>query len=334
MQIISVEYYFIIQVSLLNSFFKNIIHFSRSSRNTIFKLFLYVLILYSTACLLYADAYLSEDRVYYGADSYTIDYDREIIYAKGNAFFNKENRIVNAEKIEIYYSKTEKRALFYNNVIIQNRAQKSRIHGNYAEAIYNEEIYTIQGDAVYIDEDRTIKAQRIETLRGVDTVFYDDVEYTDGIYEIGSSTLHITDDTARFKTDVEAQNMETGDIIYCDSFTYFLDSGNIIFQGNVLYFQKEKKGEKDPLIMKAELLRYFHENDIFLFLGDVLILSGDLTIRTSIARYLRDKGTLEATGDIVVQDRENFIYCNNVNYDIQTKKVVYFNFVRGVISGQ
>jgi len=37
---------------------------------------------------LIADAYLAEDKIYYGADSYSINYEKEIITARGHAFFN------------------------------------------------------------------------------------------------------------------------------------------------------------------------------------------------------------------------------------------------------
>ena len=82
----------------------------------------------------YADAYLSEDRVYYGADSYTVDYDKKVIHALGHAFFRKQQKTIHADKILIHYAKDEKKAFFFNNVVIKNRADESQIHGNYGEA--------------------------------------------------------------------------------------------------------------------------------------------------------------------------------------------------------
>ena len=45
-----------------------------------------------------ADAYLAEDRIYYGADSYNINYKDEVINAKGNAYFRRANLSIRASR--------------------------------------------------------------------------------------------------------------------------------------------------------------------------------------------------------------------------------------------
>ena len=42
------------------------------------------------------DAYLSENDIYYGADSYQINYEKEIITAEGHAFFKKDSKLLTA----------------------------------------------------------------------------------------------------------------------------------------------------------------------------------------------------------------------------------------------
>ncbi len=282
--------------------------------------------------LIFADAYISEDKVYYGADSYTIDYEREIIYAKGHAYFKKEDRRVQADRIKIYYSRDKKKAEFFNNVWVQDLTQLSEIRGDYGKALFKEDTYIIEGNAVYTDEKRTVSAQRIQRLKDQRILFSEGVMYSDGTYEIKASKLDISGNTAEFTSNVGALHLESGDIVYCNSLTYFADLENVTFQGEVLYLQKKEQEGKDALVMRANGVRYFKDQDVFLLLGDVLILTERFTMSTSVARYMRNKRKLESTGDIVVSERTNYIYCNRVSYDEQTKRIIYFNTVQGIVS--
>jgi lipopolysaccharide assembly outer membrane protein LptD (OstA) len=281
---------------------------------------------------IFADAYISEDKVYYGADSYTIDYEREIIYAKGHAYFKKEDRRVQADRIKIYYSRDKKKAEFFNNVRVQDITQLSEIRGDYGEALFKKDTYIVEGNATYTDEKRTVSAQRVQRLKDQRILFSEDVVYSDGIYEIKASKLDISGDTAEFTSDVDVLHLESGDIIYCNSLTYLMDLENVTFQGEVLYLQKEDQEGKDALVMRANGIRYFKDQDVFLLLGDVLILTESFTMNTSIARYMRNERKLESTGDIIVSDRTNYIYCNRLSYDEQTKRIIYFNTVQGIVS--
>lgn len=291
-----------------------------------------LLILYFCSLIsLYGDAYIAEDRIYYGADSYTVDYEKEIIYAEGHAYFKKQSRWVNADRIKIYYSKEEKKALFYNNVHLKDNSDNSEIQGSYAEAFFKEDRYVVVGEAVYKDELRLIKASRIERVQDDVTTFYENVEYIDDSYRINSVTLQINKGNARFQSNVEALDRETGDTIYCDSITYFNETENIVFQEDVIYNQNEEDGE-DSLIIKSDALRYFSESDTFILLGDVLILREDIMMRSSLAKYIRLKDTLEASGEIIVNEGDNYIYCNRAKYDMKTKKLEYSNSVRGIFN--
>lgn len=295
------------------------------------KLILFTWIFFIAACLLHADAYLSEDRIYYNADSYHIDYDNEIIYANGHASFRKEFRTVNADRIIIYYSGDQKRAQLFNNVIVVDSDNNATVTGDYGEALYKEELYTVEGNAVFFDEERTVKSEKIRTLAGEETYFTGGVFYSDDEYDIKAPSLNIIDDTATFKSNVEALHRESGDTIYCESITYNSETGNIIFLENVFYVQGEGEEGERAFLMRSNAVRYFQEGDTFVLLGDVFVLDGEFTVQSSIARYLRDIGVLRVSGDVVIQEDEKYIYCNNANYDRNTGKTVLFTSVRGLL---
>ncbi len=315
----------------MNSIIKSI-HYSSTSLLRILVFYPMLLILYFCSLLpLYGDAYIAEDRIYYGADSYMVDYEKEIIYAKGHAYFKKQNRFVNADRIEIYYSKEEKKALFFDNVLLRDISDNSEVQGGYAEAFFEEDRYVVVGEAVYRDELRLIKASRIERVKEEVTTFYENVEYIDDSYKIKSETLQINRGNARFQSNVETMDRKTGDTVYCDSITYFSDTENVVFQDDVIYHQNGKDGE-DSLIIKSDAIRYFSESDTFILLGDVLILRADIMMRSSLVKYLRLKDMLEASGEIIVNEGDNYIYCNRATYDMQTKKLEYSSFVRGIFN--
>ena len=143
------------------------------------KFFLFSLIFFPLTFHLYADAYLAEDRIYYSADSYKIDYENEIIYANGHAFFRKEDKVVNADRIVIYYAQGQKWAKLFNNVVVLNEIDNNRISGEYGEVLYNEDIYTIRGNTVYTDEEIEITSDAVSTYKGEESSFSGSVQYTE-----------------------------------------------------------------------------------------------------------------------------------------------------------
>ncbi len=278
-----------------------------------------------------AEDVTSEAKIMYGGDSYTVDYDREIIYARGNAYFTKQNQRVNADRIEIYYAEDKQMALFFGNVVFLDQLQSSRIEGERGEVFFLSDLYGIEGNAVYSDERARIKAERIESLRGELTTFQGNVDYTDGSYKITADSLQIGDES-RFRTGVEAIDLDTGDSIYCDSVDYFHGSENITFNGDVVYLQKKSEEREDPLVIKADALRFFSAENTYLLLGNVLVLGREIQVRSSTVRYIKEADRLEATGEVVVQDRKNSIYCDTLVYDVKTRKMVYSDAVKGILS--
>jgi lipopolysaccharide export system protein LptA len=290
------------------------------------------LLLLYTGLYANADDVEAEKNILYGGDSYTVDYDREIIYARGNAYFTRQDQKVNADRIEIYYAEEKQMALFFGNVVFQDRANASRIEGESGKVFYLKDLYVIEGNAVYSDERSLIKAERIESSKGEYTSFQRNVEYRDDSYKITSDSLQVGDVSASFRTEVEATDLDTGDSIYCDSVDYFRGSENITFNGDVLYMQKGSEERENPLVIKADALRFFSSENTYFLLGNVLVLGRELQMHSSTARYVKEADRLEATGEVVFQDGENSIYCDTLVYDVQTRTMVYSNSVRGILS--
>jgi lipopolysaccharide assembly outer membrane protein LptD (OstA) len=276
-----------------------------------------------------ADAFLSDDKVYYGADSYSVDYEKKIVNAVGHAFFRKEKRRVDADRIVIHYAENRKTAYCYGNVVLSNSADGSKVTGDYAEARYREEYYFMEGDAVYSDGERRIAARRIESRKDEEYFFQDDVRYKDDSYAISAASLSVTNDTALFKGDTAAVHIESGDSVSCDEIIYDQPSEDVTFSGRALYIEHE--GD-NSLVIRSDVMRYFKDTDLFVLVGNVSMMNGSYTLRASVARYRRTKKLLEAEGDIVVWDGKKYVYSDNLEYDVRTDRVVFFKEVRGVFS--
>jgi len=290
-----------------------------------------------TSLYSYSDAYLSEDRVYYGANSYTVDYEKEVIYANGNAYFKKGSKIVNANRITIYYSENAKKAYFFKDVIIKNFDDNSKITGKYAEAKFNEDYYIIEGKTLYTKDSLSISSKQIESKKNGTYNFSGDVIYNDESYEIKSQDLSIDRKVSEFKNSVVAIDINSKDTIFSDFMKQLSDSGNIEFHGRVLYLQNsggnDGNEENNLLVINSENAKYFKEKDVYILQGDVYITDGINTLCASIARYYRSENILNAIGNVVLFDKEKYVYCSNINFDLNTKKIIFYTDVRGIFTG-
>jgi lipopolysaccharide assembly outer membrane protein LptD (OstA) len=280
----------------------------------------------------HADAFLSQDRIYYGADSYTVDYELKIINAVGHAYYRKEAKRVDADRVVIHYEENRKVAYFYGNVVLVDSADKSRIGGSYAEARFREDYYFVEGDPVYSNEETRITSRRIESREDEGYCFIDDVRYSDGTYTIASSSLYVKEGVALFEGEAHAVHVESKDSIRCGAITYFLSSEDLLFREKVLYIEGEGGEDDDALVIQSDVMRYFRNGDMFVLIGNVYMLNSSYTLRASVVRYRRKDKLLEAVGDIVVWDGDKHVYCNNLQYDVSTDRVVFLKEVRGVFS--
>jgi lipopolysaccharide export system protein LptA len=279
---------------------------------------------------LYADAYLAEDKIYYGADSYFVNYDDEIIKAIGHAYYRRGLKEVSASEIIIYYSDEIKKAFFYNNVLMKDKVKKAEIHGNYGEAHFKKDYYLVDGNAVYTDQFRTIRSQKIESDRSTYYLFSENIVFDDQDVRIRSQSLEIDEhDNAYFSDDISAVFLETGDDLYCGSIKYSINTGDSEFRNDVVYVQK-KNDEGDTLVVKAENAKYFQNGNYFLLMDEVFILSKEYSLSSSMVKYYREAGIVESFGETVMNDGSRTVYSTNMRLILDEIEVVFFGPVRGV----
>jgi lipopolysaccharide assembly outer membrane protein LptD (OstA) len=283
------------------------------------------------------DAYLSEDEVYYGADSYKVDYNKEVIQASGHAFFRKANRLVFADRIMIEYAKGVKRAVFHDRVLMQNKDERYRISGDSAEARFDLETYTVEGNSAYTDDARTIRSHTIRKDGGEELRFSGDVRYVDGTFNVNAPGLTILRETASFGRGVEVLDRERGDRILCDRLTYYTLSGDVLFEGNVYYLQGTEKGGEGsgkPAVLQADAVRYVRDIDTLLLAGKAYLLRGDFSLGASTVEYDRRNGRVTARGDAVLRDGSTTVYSTGMEFDVDSRVVIMHEEARGVFSSR
>jgi lipopolysaccharide assembly outer membrane protein LptD (OstA) len=283
-----------------------------------------------------ADAYLAEDRIYYGADSYNINYKDEIINAQGNAYFRKEGLSVKASKIVIYYAEDEKRALFYDRVQLEDSETGYVLHGDYGEGYFNDEVYILTGNVNLIDGERRIQGQRAET-EGLDFIsITGNVIYTDENLTITAQRLDLwKEDRAQFQNDVHAVFTDMGDEAFCRRLTIFLDTENQEFRDDVLLIQRKSSSENaDPFIIKAELVTYEKETDFYLFMERVFATDGRYSLRGALVKYFRDSEILESMGNTIINDGDRTLYSDRILLDVSNNDISFIGSIQGVFDAE
>jgi lipopolysaccharide assembly outer membrane protein LptD (OstA) len=279
-----------------------------------------------------ADAYLAEDRIYYGADTYNINYKEEIITAKGNAYFRKGSASVFATRIVIHYGEKEKRAFFFNKVRLLDKETAYELRGDYGEGYFKEDFYIVTGNVMFIDREKRILAGRAETKSLDDFYFTEKVTYSDESVIIRSQSLDLSkDDSALFKDDVHTVFLKNGDELYCRTLTHFFETGNDEFRDDVIYIQRESSNEdEEPLIIKAELVQYNHDDDFFLLMDGVYATDGSYSLKGLMVKYFRDQQVLESIGSTVIHDGQRTIYCDRLFLNVAEGEITFFNSIQGV----
>ncbi|MFW6138751.1 MAG: LptA/OstA family protein [Spirochaetota bacterium] len=298
------------------------------------RLIVYLLVMVVWVCTnaVYADNENQQQKIHYGGDTYTIDYRNEIIYARGNAFFEKGKYTLAADRIQIYYAETEKRLEAYGNVVLKEQGEAVRVSGDHGTAFYGDDIYIIEGSAVYREKDTTIQAQQIKSSGEQKYWFDGGVRYTDPGYEIYSQSLNVSEQVAGFEGVEKALFTASGDVVYCQSIEYFLNSGNITFRGHTLYIQKPDSEQHNPLISQSGALKYLKQSQSFILMDRVYIVNGQLELSAPLVRYYRDSEVMEATGSVTAYDGSKYIYCQKIRIDAGAGQMSFYNSVNGVIS--
>ncbi len=291
-------------------------------------------------CLLFADAYLAEDKIYYGADSYSINYEKEIITARGHAFFKKGDVTVHARTIVIHYADREKRAFLYRDVRVENPVKNFAITGDYGEAHYLSGYYFVEGNGKFRDTRRVIEAQKIESVKWERYMFSGTVIYTDRDVRVTARSLQVDErNIAHFDDDVHAVFLDSGDEIFCRKIRYFTETGSSEFHGDVLYIQNEKKRKKNggggnAFIVRSGVMRYDSGSQTLVLIEDVYLMNGEYTVYAPLARYDRKHGLFRTVGDTVVNNGRDTVYCTGLVSEIETGKVELTGSIEGVFANR
>ncbi len=312
----------------------------------------------TAACLfprmLLADAYLSEDDILYSADAYRVNYQDKVIHALGNARFRRGPLTVRAERVVIHYAPDQKIAYLYENVRVHHRERGITVSGSYGELRYLEQYALVTGDALYDDGKRTIASRRIESENWEVHRFTGSVIYRDPRVIIQSGSLVIDgsgdpEAAALFQEVSGVSFLESGDRLYCSSITYFQESGNIEFTGEVLFRQGDA-GERSgavgepsggvgsqesfpgggtPLVVQARVMRYHPGSGTLMCVGDVHAFSGEVSVHAPVARYHREDEVVWATGGVTIRRGGNQVSGNAGRLELRTGTVELQDAVEG-----
>lgn len=269
----------------------------------------------------------SEEEIHYGADSYTVDYDREIIYASGHVYFKSGSRKVTSAKARIYYSDEKQVALFFKNVIFRDDVENVTISGDEGTAYYRKDIYIIRGNAQFEDDERKISANRIEYHSGFYTVFEGNLKFLDDQYEILADSLKIEEKQAVFSGDLIIKIRKNSDIIYCKKLIYNSEKGNVSFTGGTLYVPNR---EGDPIISSDSIV-YVENEGAYNFVDNVYIKGDKYIIRAPLIIYNESEETLYGVGGVFTVMGNKYIESDRLSYSLRNSSVVFSGNVRGVV---
>lgn len=269
----------------------------------------------------------SEDEIHYGADSYSIDYDSEIIYANGHVYFIRGNRKVTSVKARIYYSENKQVALFFKDVVFIDSDEKVVIKGKAGTAYYEKDIYIIKGNAEFQDNKRKILAEKIEYHSGVYSNFKGGVRFIDDQYEITGNSLMIEEDQAEFSGEITVIVKKNSDRIYCKKLTYNPDNGNVSFTGGTLYIP----GKEGNPVISASAIMYIEGEKSYNFIDNVYIKGEDYIIRAPLVVYNENEESFYGLGGVFTVMNEKYIEADRMKYSLRNSRALFSGNVSGVI---
>jgi lipopolysaccharide assembly outer membrane protein LptD (OstA) len=280
-----------------------------------------------------ADAYLSEDRIYYGADTYNINYKDEIVNARGKAYFRRDTLSVRAREITIYYGENEKKAYFFDRVKIRDTEENYELLGDYAEAHFREEFLLVENNVEFINDRGTVSAGKGES-RGMETfTFKEDVSFISETLHIESQSLDVNkDDTALFREEVHVSFLENGDDLYCRTLIYGFATGDSEFREDVVYIQREETEQEEPLIITSGIAQLYSDDDLFLLMDGVYITNGTYSLTAPMVKFYRESGVIESIGETIINDGSRSIYCDRMELFLDEKRIAFFGEIQGIFN--
>ena len=277
---------------------------------------------------LFGDAYLAEENIHYGADSYKINYEKEIITARGNAYFKKGNKLILADKIVIFYSKDISKAECFGNVILKDKDNNSIIRGHYGFVKYSQKLYYLSGNVSYSREDVSISSDKLfyyskENLY----IFQDNVFYKNDNYSITSDKLEIDINKAEFYGEVVLVNNEKSEILSSRYMEYSLKDDNSLFKGNVIY---QSSSPENLFLVYADAIEFMKDLNTYYLINNVFIISNSYRINADFMVYDKNKDYLKAIGNVIARNKKFQVRGDTYTIDNINKEIDVLREVRGV----
>ena len=276
--------------------------------------------------LLNGDAYLSNEDIHYGANSYKINYEKKIIIATGNAYFKKEDKLLLANKIIIFYSKRLSEAKFYGNVVLKDQNNNSTIKGRYGFVKYARKIYFLSGNVKYKDSNEEIFSDRVYYFSKRNLYLFEgNVDYKNVEYNITANKLKINEDKAMFYNRVKLINNEKSETLNSNYLDYNLKNNDSFFKGQVIY---QSNRENNNFLVSADVIKYKKDTNDYYLINNVIIISKNYMIDADFMVYNSNKDYLRAVGNVIARGK-NFIIrgdsyiINNVSKEINFLKNIY-----------
>jgi lipopolysaccharide assembly outer membrane protein LptD (OstA) len=282
-----------------------------------------------------ADAFLSEDSIYYSADRYDIDYGNKIITARGNALFRRGDIRVGADKAVIRYAQDDKKAYFYGGVRLENVAEGYTVGGRYGEVHYLKRYAFVEGDGYYRDESRVIRADRVEAAEGGERSFTGHVVFQEGEVLIESESLLVRGkESAVFSGGSRIVFTDSGDRLLCSRVSQDLTTGVSECTGDVMYLEAVDGGEsnRSPFVIHAAVMRYHPDSNTYICLDDVRAVNEEYTLTAPVLRYDRKREIMTTEGQTVVRSRTGTVYCTRLTFDVPSGTAEFAGRVRGIVA--
>ena len=276
------------------------------------------------------DAYLSQSDIYYGADSYQINYEKEIITAEGHAFFKKDSKLLTANKIVIYYSKDISMAKGFGNVRLRDNYDGSSISSNYGEAHFNENLYLLKGRVRYRRENIKVLSDSMKVYRSSENQdiyeFSGSCIFNNENYRIESEELTVKGDTAVFTGSVRVDSVDGHEKIRGGKLVYNMDSGDTAVTGDVIY-----ENFKEKFILIGDYLNFIKSANTTYVIGNAFLITDNYSIGSETMTFDADQSIFKASGNVVVISENVVTRCDSYTLNRREKRSDFLFDVRGKI---
>jgi len=275
-----------------------------------------------------ADAYLADVDIHYGADSYKVNYEKEIITATGNAYFKKQDKLLLARKIVIFYSKQVSRAECFGDVTLKDSGNNSVIKGNYGLVKYNQKLYYLSGNVRFNKRNTEILSDRVYYYSDQKRYLFDgEVRYNNKEYTITSNKLEIQNDLADFIGKVVLKSKDKTTALFSDYMEYNLKNNDSFFKGDVVY---QSNQSNNGFVVTADAVKYRKSLASYYLMNNVFVITNKYRVNADYMVYNSNRDYLEAVGDVVVKGNSFSIKADIYTINNISKEINFLRDINGL----